>query len=67
MDVKVAAGGTLEVTLSQFWSSLGDAALEAELEFHGLAAEPGAISLDGSAGGTLQTIRARCFLEAAVT
>ena len=48
--LQVAAGGTLEVTLSQFWSSVGDSALEAELEFHGLCAEPGTVALDGSAG-----------------
>ena len=38
------------MTLSQFWSSAGDSSLEAELEFHGLCAEPGTIALDGSAG-----------------
>jgi len=38
------------VTLSQFWSSVGDSSLEAKLEFHGLCAEPGTVALDGSAG-----------------
>lgn len=48
--VQVAGGGTLEITLGQFWSSLGESSLDAELEFHGAVAEPSSISLDGSAG-----------------
>ena len=48
--VQVAGGGTLEITLGQFWSSLGESSLTTELEFHGAVAEPSSIALDGSAG-----------------
>ena len=40
----------MEITLAQFWSSLGVSLLDAELEFHGTVAEPGGITLDGAAG-----------------
>lgn len=46
----MAGGGTVEITLGQFWSSLGESTLDAELEFHGTVAEPGGITLDGAAG-----------------
>ena len=36
----VTAGTTLELTLAQFWSSLGEASLHAELFFHGVAVTP---------------------------
>ncbi|KAF6251901.1 subtilase family-domain-containing protein [Scenedesmus sp. NREL 46B-D3] len=39
---KVAGDATLELTLSQFWSSLGDSSMEVELSFHGLDAQPAA-------------------------
>ena len=40
--LQVAGEATLELTLSQFWSSLGSSSLEVELSFHGLAAQPAA-------------------------
>ena len=36
MTFKLTAGATLEVTLSQFWSSLGDGLLDVEVAFHGV-------------------------------
>jgi hypothetical protein len=40
--LQVAGDTTLELTLSQFWSSLGDSSVEVELSFHGLDAQPAA-------------------------
>lgn len=40
-------GGTLEVTLAQFWSSLGASQLDCMLEFHGVvASSPGGLALE---------------------
>lgn len=54
----VVPGRTLELTLAQFWSSLGLSALKATIAFHGVtvdgtggAGEPGVgLTLDGAAG-----------------
>jgi hypothetical protein len=40
----VTSGTTLELTLAQFWSSLGPASLAAELAFHGVQATPAKVS-----------------------
>lgn len=40
----VVGGATLELTVAQFWSSLGAASVEVELSFHG-------VQLDGFLGG----------------
>jgi hypothetical protein len=40
--LQVAGDATLELTLSQFWSSLGGSSMEVELSFHGLDAQPAA-------------------------
>lgn len=48
--VQVVGDCTLELTLSQFWSSLGSSSLEVELAFHGLGVEPAA---GGRGGGSL--------------
>ncbi|KIY91956.1 hypothetical protein MNEG_16007 [Monoraphidium neglectum] len=45
---RVIGGSTLEVTLCQFWSSLGAASLEIEVSFHGLQVDG---ALGGRAGG----------------
>jgi len=37
----VRGGGTLEVTVAQFWSSLGSSRLSCDLDFHGLVLEGG--------------------------
>jgi hypothetical protein len=47
--MQVAGDATLELTLSQFWSSLGDSSMEVELSFHGLDAQP-------AAGGLFQIV-----------
>lgn len=36
MKFKLTAGSTLEVTLSQFWSSLGEGLLDVDVAFHGV-------------------------------
>lgn len=49
MSLEVAGGGTLEITLSQFWSSLGPGALDVQVKFHGIVMNPGSvILLDGN-------------------
>ena len=47
----MVGGATMEVTTAQFWSQLGEASLEQEIEFHGVTANPSAAFIDGSAGG----------------
>eukprot|EP00854_Cymbomonas_tetramitiformis_P007018 gene7018-8369_t len=48
----VRAGGTLEVTVGQFWSSLGTSRLDCSLEFHGILAGA-APTKGGRPGGAL--------------
>jgi hypothetical protein len=59
--LQVVGGGTLEVTLSQFWSSLGSSSLQLEMSFHGLlllgpsgeeAGGGDGLTLEGAAGPT---------------
>ncbi len=45
---KVAGDRTLEVALAQYWSSLGDAEIEAELHFHGLHPANEKVHMDGA-------------------
>jgi hypothetical protein len=55
---QVAGDATLELTLSQFWSSLGDSSMEVELSFHGLDAQPAAGALPMQQAGKLQMLLA---------
>lgn len=57
MAFKVEGGGTLEVTLAQFWGSVGEGHLSAEVAFHGLQVTPAAAVLDGAAGFTKMFVR----------
>jgi len=41
----LAGGGTLEVTIAQFWSSLGDSCLSCELDFHGLTVKSSQVAV----------------------
>lgn len=63
---RLVAGGTLEVTLSQFWSSLGQGDLDVSLSFHGLEARcpGGGAFLDGSHGNLKVLLRCEriCWL-----
>ena len=43
----VTGGTTLELTLAQYWSSLGDASLQAELAFHGVLVDPAKVQRSG--------------------
>ena len=54
----VVGGATLEVTLAQFWSSLGESSLEAEVAFYGIEA-PETVLLDGGAG--ISKLYIRCL------
>ena len=49
---RLVPGGTLEITLSQFWSSLGDGDLDGSLAFHGMEVRcpGGGAFLEGSHG-----------------
>lgn len=58
MSLSVMPGGTLEVTLSQFWSSLGTGVLDVEVKFHGVEIHPGAVEfVDGSRGAIQVLVR----------
>ena len=46
----VHSGTTLEVTIAQFWSSLGDSTLKMELIFHGIEIKTNSGSGNGSSG-----------------
>ena len=48
----MVGGTTLELTLAQFWSSLGPSSLAADVAFHGVTLEggTGAVVLDGADG-----------------
>ena len=41
MSFKLTPAATLEITLSQFWSSLGEGNLDVEVAFHGVAVTQG--------------------------
>ncbi len=56
LSFATVAGATLEVTLAQFWSSLGPGRLRAEVVFHGLEARR-EVLLDGSRHNTKLHVR----------
>ena len=59
---KVVAATCLEVTLSQFWSSLGPGELTVEVAFHGVQLTNAAsLAIDGAAGNCKVT--ARCDMH----
>lgn len=47
-SIPVVAGGTMEVCVAQFWSSLGESELEMTLTFRGLAPSATPVALDGA-------------------
>ena len=47
---QVVGGSTLEVTVAQFWSSLGEGSLAVDVLFHGVECTPAALTLDGASG-----------------
>jgi hypothetical protein len=49
----VVGDATLELTLSQFWSSLGSSSIEVEVSFFGLSVEPVAAVAGGGGGGSM--------------
>ncbi|CAL8469996.1 g9538 [Coccomyxa elongata] len=57
LSFATVAGATVEVTLAQFWSSLGPGRLRAEVVFHGLEARR-EVFLDGSRHNTKLHVRA---------
>lgn len=53
------AGASMEITLSQFWSSLGDSQLHVEVAFHGVEVRvvAAAAAQDGLAGNMKLIVR----------
>jgi len=49
-QLQVVGSSTMEVTLAQFWSSLGASSVDVEVSFHGVECSPASLHLDGSAG-----------------
>ena len=59
---KVVAAACLEVTLSQFWSSLGPGELTVEVAFHGVQlTNMASLAIDGAAGNC--KVIARCDIH----
>jgi hypothetical protein len=53
---QVVGEASLELTLSQFWSSLGSSNIEVELSFHGLSVSPAAADTSSGAAVTNDTL-----------
>lgn len=53
---QVVGEASLELTLSQFWSSLGGSNIEVELSFHGLSVSPAAADTSSGAAVTNDTL-----------
>lgn len=53
---QVVGEASLELTLSQFWSSLGGSNIEVELSFHGLSVSPAAADISSGAMVTNDTL-----------
>lgn len=56
LHFKALQGSTLELTLAQFWSSLGDGRVSADVHFHGIQLQDD-IHLDGSRPSTKCLVR----------
>jgi hypothetical protein len=54
--LQVVGDASLELTLSQFWSSLGGSSIEVELSFHGLSVSPAAADISSGAAVTNNTL-----------
>jgi hypothetical protein len=54
--LQVVGEASLELTLSQFWSSLGGSNIQVELSFHGLSVSPAAADTCSSATVTNDTL-----------
>eukprot|EP00798_Chlamydomonas_sp_ICE-L_P009787 gene9786-7671_t len=59
-NIPVVGGAALELTLAQFWSSLGPSSLTADIAFHGVTLQGGTgpVVLDG-ADGLTQVVRVK--------
>ncbi|MFK7959078.1 MAG: S8 family serine peptidase [Phycisphaerales bacterium] len=47
-SIPVVAGGTIEIAIAHFWSSMGDSELDMSLSFRGLGPDGEMITIDGS-------------------
>ena len=46
---RVVGGASLELTVAQFWSSLGESSIDVDISYHGIQVAPSSILLDGNA------------------
>lgn len=60
MSFKLSPASTLEVTLSQFWSSLGEGNLDVEVAFHGVGVVQGSGVIAGPSRSAKVQIRYVC-------
>lgn len=60
MSFKLTPASTLEITLSQFWSSLGEGDLKVEVAFHGVAVVQGTGIIAGPSRTAKVQIRCDC-------
>lgn len=60
MSFKLMPASTLEITLSQFWSSLGEGTLDVEVAFHGVAVVQGSGVIAGPSRSAKVQIRYVC-------
>ena len=66
MSFKLTSAATLEITLSQFWSSLGEGNLNVEVAFHGVAVTQGSGIVAGPSRSAKVQIRyALCNIDGA--
>jgi tripeptidyl-peptidase-2 len=56
LPTQVVGETSLELTLSQFWSSLGASSIDVELSFHGIGVTPAAAATGSTAGVAANTM-----------
>ena len=57
LHFKALQASTLEITLAQFWSSLGDGRVSADVYFHGIELQQHPVLLDGACPSTKLIVR----------
>ena len=63
MSFRLTSSATLEITLSQFWSSLGEGNLDVEVAFHGVTLDQGTGVIAGPFRSAKVQIRYDAFSE----
>ncbi len=57
LHFRALQASTLEITLAQFWSSLGDGRVSADVYFHGIELQQHPVLLDGARPSTKLLLR----------